>query len=104
MPRHIRLAMGAMRPTLRGRIAVREFSVDPWPGCPVLPVIYDHLDDIDDKVATSTRTGGESVAAQVYSEARQQRATVSYEFAEGAQASECACGAAGIVIRARSRC
>ncbi|WP_327100818.1 WXG100 family type VII secretion target [Nocardia vinacea] len=40
-------------------------------------------EDIDDKVATLTGTGWESVAAQAYSDAHQQWMTGAREFAEG---------------------
>ncbi|WP_040782108.1 WXG100 family type VII secretion target [Nocardia pneumoniae] len=45
--------------------------------------IADHLDEIDDKVATLQGSGWESVAAQAYADAHRQWATGAREFAEG---------------------
>ncbi|MFR9772258.1 WXG100 family type VII secretion target [Nocardia sp. SC052] len=45
--------------------------------------ISEHLDDIDDKVATLAGTGWESVAAQAYSNAHRQWMTGAREFADG---------------------
>ncbi|MEU1997120.1 WXG100 family type VII secretion target [Nocardia gamkensis] len=45
--------------------------------------ISEHLDDIDDKVATLTGTGWESIAAQAYSDAHRQWMTGAREFADG---------------------
>jgi WXG100 family type VII secretion target len=45
--------------------------------------ITEHLDDIDDKVATLTGTGWESIAAQAYSDAHRQWLTGAREFADG---------------------
>ncbi|MBH0778839.1 WXG100 family type VII secretion target [Nocardia bovistercoris] len=48
--------------------------------------IEDHLDEIDDKVATLTGTGWEGVAAQAYSDAHRQWATGAREFTDGVRA------------------
>ncbi|MFQ6331416.1 WXG100 family type VII secretion target [Nocardia sp. NBC_00565] len=45
--------------------------------------IEEHLDEIDDRVATLTGTGWEGVAAQAYTEAHTQWATGAREFVEG---------------------
>ncbi|RBO96301.1 WXG100 family type VII secretion target [Nocardia puris] len=46
-------------------------------------VIAEHLDTIDDKVATLAGTGWEGVAAQAYSDAHREWALGAREFAEG---------------------
>ncbi|MFI6773620.1 WXG100 family type VII secretion target [Nocardia sp. NPDC050412] len=45
--------------------------------------IVDHLDEIDQRIATLRGTGWEGIAAQTYSEAHQQWITGAREFAEG---------------------
>lgn len=45
--------------------------------------IADHLDEIDDKVATVQGSAWESVAAQAYADAHRQWANGAREFAEG---------------------
>ncbi|PXX71290.1 WXG100 family type VII secretion target [Nocardia tenerifensis] len=45
--------------------------------------VTDHLDEIDDRVATLAGSGWESVAAQAYAEAHRQWAAGAREFAEG---------------------
>ncbi|MFD3508763.1 WXG100 family type VII secretion target [Nocardia sp. NPDC058666] len=45
--------------------------------------VAEHLDEIDDRVATLVGTGWESVAADAYQVAHQQWATGAREFAEG---------------------
>ncbi|MEU4808224.1 WXG100 family type VII secretion target [Nocardia fluminea] len=47
--------------------------------------INDHLDEIDDKVATLAGTGWESVAATAYEVAHRQWAGSAREFTEGVQ-------------------
>ncbi|WP_067864232.1 WXG100 family type VII secretion target [Nocardia shimofusensis] len=45
--------------------------------------IEDHLDEIDDKVATLAGTGWESIAAQAYTDAHRQWALGAREFTDG---------------------
>ncbi|WP_406281215.1 WXG100 family type VII secretion target [Nocardia sp. NBC_00881] len=45
--------------------------------------IGEHLDEIDDRVATLTGTGWEGAAAQAYAEAHTQWVTAAREFVEG---------------------
>ncbi|WP_280446724.1 WXG100 family type VII secretion target [Nocardia brasiliensis] len=45
--------------------------------------VADHLDEIDDRVATLHGTGWESVAAQAYTDAHHQWSTGAREFVEG---------------------
>ncbi|MGO4616309.1 WXG100 family type VII secretion target [Nocardia sp. 2YAB30] len=45
--------------------------------------IADHLDEIDDRIATLRGTGWEGIAAQAYSEAHQQWVAGARELAEG---------------------
>ncbi|MEV0686054.1 WXG100 family type VII secretion target [Nocardia sp. NPDC050378] len=45
--------------------------------------VADHLDEIDDRVATLAGTGWEGVAADAYQVAHQQWATGAREFADG---------------------
>ncbi|WP_435593163.1 WXG100 family type VII secretion target [Nocardia sp. bgisy118] len=45
--------------------------------------IGEHLDEIDDRVATLTGTGWESIAAQAYAEAHREWVTGAREFVEG---------------------
>ncbi|WP_378733692.1 WXG100 family type VII secretion target [Nocardia brasiliensis] len=45
--------------------------------------VAEHLDEIDDKVATLHGTGWESVAAQAYADAHRGWATGAREFVEG---------------------
>jgi len=45
--------------------------------------IEDHLDEIDEKVATLTGTGWEGIAAQAYSDAHRQWVTGAREFTDG---------------------
>ncbi|WP_227996088.1 WXG100 family type VII secretion target [Nocardia australiensis] len=45
--------------------------------------IDEHLDEIDDRVATLAGTGWESVAAQAYADAHSQWVTGAREFTEG---------------------
>ncbi|MBF6208407.1 WXG100 family type VII secretion target [Streptomyces gardneri] len=45
--------------------------------------IGEHLDEIDDRVATLTGTGWESIAARAYAEAHTQWVTGAREFVEG---------------------
>jgi WXG100 family type VII secretion target len=59
--------------------------------------IEDHLDEIDDKVATLTGTGWEGVAAQAYSDAHRQWVTGAREFTDGVRNMSDAAG------RARTR-
>ncbi|MFD0362803.1 WXG100 family type VII secretion target [Nocardia sp. GCM10030253] len=47
--------------------------------------ISEHLDEIDDRVATLTNTGWESIAAQAYTEAHREWVTGAREFTEGIQ-------------------
>ncbi|MFQ6397629.1 WXG100 family type VII secretion target [Nocardia sp. KC 131] len=45
--------------------------------------VREHLDEIDDRVATLTGSGWEGVAAQAYTEAHAQWASGAREFVEG---------------------
>ncbi|MFE9577210.1 WXG100 family type VII secretion target [Nocardia sp. NPDC006044] len=45
--------------------------------------IAEHLDEIDDRVATLTNTGWEGVAAQAYTDAHAQWVSGAREFVEG---------------------
>ncbi|MFE7798667.1 WXG100 family type VII secretion target [Nocardia sp. NPDC057440] len=50
--------------------------------------IGEHLDEIDDRVATLSDTGWEGVAAQAYAEAHTQWVTGAREFVEGVKGHE----------------